>query len=273
MSHKISLSIIIPAYNEENHLKHCLDAIAKQTDKPDEVIVVDNNSTDKTAEIAKGYPFVRLIHESRQGIVYARDAGFNASRSELIGRIDADTRLTPGWVARVKQFYAKPERRDEALTGGSFLYNTALPYTFGWIQGQIAFRANRFIMGHYILFGSNMVLPRHIWQAVRTSVCHRTDIHEDLDLAIHVHRRGYAITYRQSLRVGIAVRRVWLHDWHKLWDNLMLWPTTLRVHKNKKWILGWLGAVSLAMLLPLGGVVEYGARIVKAGRKAIRRLV
>ena len=50
---KLKISIIIPAFNEESVLESCLRALAKQTTAPYEVIVVDNNSTDKKAEIIK----------------------------------------------------------------------------------------------------------------------------------------------------------------------------------------------------------------------------
>ena len=61
VSKNFSLSIIIPVYNEESHLRQCLDAIAKQIEKPDEVIVVDNNSTDETVQIAKSFSFVKVL--------------------------------------------------------------------------------------------------------------------------------------------------------------------------------------------------------------------
>jgi len=57
-----NISIIIPAYNEERYLGRCLDAIAAQSVRPYEVIVVDNNSSDDTAKVAQRYPFVTLLH-------------------------------------------------------------------------------------------------------------------------------------------------------------------------------------------------------------------
>src|SRR3990167_3424187 len=117
---RLTLSIVIPAYNEEDHLKACLDSISKQTIKPLQVIVVDNNSTDKTAEIAKSYNFVTLIKEEKQGIAYARNRGFDAVTADIIGRIDADTMLFPKWVEyAIDYLSAHP---DELLTGGGDFY-------------------------------------------------------------------------------------------------------------------------------------------------------
>lgn len=250
-----SLSIIIPAYNEARHIKVCLDAIAAQSVMPDEVIVVDNNSIDRTTEIAGSYPFVTLLNEKSQGIVYTRNCGFNATKADIIGRIDADTILPEDWVARVKAFYEDKEHfTRHAYTGGGYFYNKPLPRLNAWIQSQLAFRTNRFILGHYILFGSNMAFPRHMWRAVRSDMCHRTDIHEDLDLSIHLHRRGYKITYQADLLVGVEMRRVGPERTIALHDNLMWWPRTLRVHENHRWVYGWVGAKLMyygAVALPL----------------------
>src|SRR4051812_42172740 len=101
----MNVSIVIPVYNEADQLAACLQAIARQTVRPLEVIVVDNNSTDGTAAIAKRFPFVRLLTEKKQGVVHARNTGFKATRGGIIGRIDADTILPPTWVAQVQTIF------------------------------------------------------------------------------------------------------------------------------------------------------------------------
>lgn len=247
-----TLSLIIPAYNEERHLSACLDFVAAQTQMPDEVIVVDNNSTDQTAEVASRYPFVTLISESRQGIVFARNAGFNAAKSDIIGRIDADTHLPKNWCAEVRKFYTTEKNQNNALTGGGYFYNVKIPSrgVGGWMLSEIAFRFNRFIMGHYILWGSNMAFTRKQWHKVKNDTCLEVDIHEDLDLAIHLNREGYEVTYMAGLKVGVVMRRVF-DDWRHLRATMLLWPRTLKRHGNKKWILGWLGAYFLFIFSPL----------------------
>ena len=264
----LTLSIVIPVYNEERHLKSCLDAIAAQTKAPDEVIIVDNNSTDKSVEIAKSYDFVRVITEKKQGIVYARNTGFDDVKSDIIARIDADTLLPRGWVKKVNNFYFHRAHHNHVLTGGGYFYNVRCPRFNGWIQSQLAFRMNRLISGHYIVWGSNMALPTVLWKNVRKDVCLRNDIHEDMDLGIHLYNAGYRITYlAKKLRVGVELKRVYSKR-DEQYAHMQRWPKTLRVHGYKLWCMGTLGNILLWYVFqPMGYIAEGIARLF--GRKSL----
>jgi glycosyltransferase involved in cell wall biosynthesis len=256
----LTLTLVIPAYNESRHLKLCLDAVSVQTVMPDEVLVVDNNSTDATAKIAKKYSFVTVIEESKQGIVYARDKGFNRAKSKIIGRIDADTILPKNWVERVKGFYTYNSNNNAAWTSAGYFYNIRLPRFNGWVQSQITFRFNRILLGHYVLWGSTMAITRDQWAAVKSKTCQRNDIHEDLDLAIHLHKLDYKIHYDSGINVAVYMRRV-LSDRKTLWHYLMLWPQTLRVHHMRSWVFGWLGALFLYISVPVPIIGDNLAKI------------
>jgi hypothetical protein len=95
-----------------------------------------------------------------------------------------------------------------------------------------------------------MAITRHSWLKVKNKVCLRNDIHEDLDLSIHLHRQGYQITYATGIAVSVFVRRLYT-DFGKLWNYLMLWPRTLRVHQFRRWYFGLFGAVVLYVGSPL----------------------
>ena len=98
------LAIIVIAYNEEHCLGRCLEAIRKQVPQPDELIVVDNNSTDQTVAIAKSHGAM-VVKEKKQGMIYARNLGFNVATADLLGRIDADTILLSGWIEEAKKCF------------------------------------------------------------------------------------------------------------------------------------------------------------------------
>ncbi|HUY53005.1 MAG TPA: glycosyltransferase family 2 protein [Candidatus Dormibacteraeota bacterium] len=243
MSKALALSIIIPVYNESDHLKNCLDSIQKQTVMPNEVIVVDNNSTDDSVDIASQYSFVKIVTERKQGIANARNTGFNAATSDILGRIDSDSILPENWVAKVLDFFENDDHlKNYAWTSGGYWYNISLPSVYAWFSSQIVFRFNRFILGHYPLWGSSMAITRQSWLRVKRKVCLRNDIHEDLDLSIHLHHLGYQITYASGIRVNVYIRRLY-SDFGKMWTYLLLWPRTLRTHKLNRWYLGLIGAI------------------------------
>ena len=94
----IKYSVIIPAYNEENWLPQTLTSLKKAmsaSSLPGEIIVVDNNSTDRTAQIAAEQG-ARIIFERRNQISRARNAGAGAARGDYMIFLDADTLLSPG---------------------------------------------------------------------------------------------------------------------------------------------------------------------------------
>jgi glycosyltransferase involved in cell wall biosynthesis len=220
----LTVSLIIPVYNEEDYLKSCLDAIARQSEAPDEVIVVDNNSTDKSVEIARSYPFVKVLKERHQGIVYVRNRGFNAATSDIIGRIDADTHLGEDWIKIVK---AAAQTMDEAdaMTGPCRFYDADYPKLLFGFHRAIYFWSSAFAFGHTILFGSNMFFFRSNWLRIRQETCRNNAIHEDMDLSNHVVYGGGKIHFNKSLPASASSRR--FHNWRYYPTK---WARTWMVH-------------------------------------------
>jgi GT2 family glycosyltransferase len=95
------VTVYIPCYNAERYLKDCLQAVLKQTHAPDEVLVIDDGSTDRTTEIASSYP-VRLIrHRSNKGLAAARNTAVLNSRNEWIASVDADVVAAHDWLEKL----------------------------------------------------------------------------------------------------------------------------------------------------------------------------
>ncbi len=184
----LTLSIVIPAYNEENYLRACLDSIAAQTVMPDKVIVVDNNSTDKTVALARSYDFVTLVHERQQHQSFAQATGFNLASSDIIGRIDADSILPAEWVQNVKNhFLRQPEL--VALTGGTVPYDMASKNAAsGIFRAYIGFASH--IAGTRMLWGANCALRRSEWLKINNRVMQRGDVWEDYDLSFCLSPHG-----------------------------------------------------------------------------------
>jgi len=265
----IDISIIVPAYNEERYLARCLDSIAVQTVRPHEVLVVDNNSTDKTAQIAARYSFVRLLAEPRQGRVFARNAGFDAATGTVLARIDADAVLPADWVEHIAVYYQRPGALSTAWTGGAQLYNVRFPRLASMAYDLVEFDFNRWLIGHASLWGANMALPRAQWQRVAGEVCLRNDIHEDLDLAIHLHRAGCRIVPDRHCKVGAELRPV-RAKYADLWEYVLWWPRTLQVHQIASWPMVWF--ISMVLILPAPLLLRVADDIARFfGRKPLSR--
>lgn len=103
-------SVVVPAFNEEAVLGECLAALAAQTYAGGvEVIVVDNGSTDATAAVARRHG-VRVVHEVQPGVCFARQRGFTSASGEIVVSTDADTTVSPGWLAHIdEQLRSRPE--------------------------------------------------------------------------------------------------------------------------------------------------------------------
>jgi peptidoglycan/xylan/chitin deacetylase (PgdA/CDA1 family)/GT2 family glycosyltransferase len=110
------VSVVIPAYNEENYLLSCLESIRKQDYAGEyEVIVVDNASTDNTAKIALNWG-AEVVDESKRSPACARQKGAEVATGEIIAFIDADTQAPAYWLSTfVSRFVREPE--TVAITG------------------------------------------------------------------------------------------------------------------------------------------------------------
>jgi glycosyltransferase involved in cell wall biosynthesis len=92
-----SISIVVCAYNASETLDECLHHVCA-LDYPDlEIIVVDDGSTDDTAEIARGHPRVKLVEIEHAGLSVARNEGLRRARGELVAYLDSDAYPTPEW--------------------------------------------------------------------------------------------------------------------------------------------------------------------------------
>jgi glycosyltransferase involved in cell wall biosynthesis len=102
--------VIIPAYNAERFLAEAIRSAQAQTFRDCQIIVVDDGSKDRTAEVAAGFEGVRLICQSNAGVSAARNRGLAESSSEYVVFLDADDRLLPDAVELgVGLLEARPE--------------------------------------------------------------------------------------------------------------------------------------------------------------------
>lgn len=214
----MNVSIVIPVYNEAACLDACLRAIAVQTTAPTEVIVVDNNSSDNTVRVAERFPFVTVLREPRQGVVHARNRGFNAANGDIIGRIDADTLIAPDWVAQLQVIFA--DASISAVSGAIAYHDLPWQTHVGRLELYFRQRIAKGMGDEVFLQGANMGIRGSAWRKTRPKVCGNGGLHEDFDLAIHARKANLKVVFNKNLQATLSLRRfdsTMLDFWHYAW--------------------------------------------------------
>ena len=98
----LTITAIVCAYNESRLLAGCLYSLLAQTRPPDDILVINNASTDRTAAVARAVPGVRVIDEPRKGLVVARETARRIAPTDVVAFIDADCRAPITWLERVE---------------------------------------------------------------------------------------------------------------------------------------------------------------------------
>lgn len=202
----MKVSVVIPVYNEEKYIKNCLDSLVKQVEKPDEIIVVDNNSTDRTIEIVKKYRNIRIIKETIQGMTSARNAGFNQVKYEIIVKCDADSTLSSDWIKNIKNDFS----RDSSIVAVSMPIKLNDIGLIG--QSTIPFYIYMLIptlmTGFYYLIGPGYAIKKAVWSKIKNEIClDDKEVHEDIDISFHLKKHG-KIFHDGKNAVSSSARRI-----------------------------------------------------------------
>lgn len=207
----MKLSFVIPAYNEEEYIGECLEAIVAQRQGLPyniEVIVVNNNSNDRTEEVARRYPGVQVVEEKEKGLVPARQAGFKASTGDLIANVDADTRIPRGWIRRVMEEFEK-DPKLVALSGPFIYYDAPLEVRiFTHVFYYISFTINALVPWLFpVVQGGNFIVRRTALEKIGG---YRSDLNfygEDADVARRMNKVG-KVKFTFKLPIKSSGRRV-----------------------------------------------------------------
>ncbi len=209
----MKLAFVIPAYNEEALIGQCVESVVaevRRSGRDCEIVVVNNNSTDRTAEIA-ARAGARVIDEPQKGIVSARDGGFRATTAELVANIDGDTMVPPGWLDVVFEEFEKNPRLV-CLSGPYVYYDLGLGHRFivGMFYGLTTLI---YWINHYLLRvgsvvqGGNFVLKREAWIKAGGFNREIKFYGEDTDVAVRLSKVG-KVKFTHRLKMKTSGRRL-----------------------------------------------------------------
>ena len=116
-----SIDVIVPAYNEEKTIRAALYSLTQQTYKgPYRIIVIDNNSKDNTAKIARSFSKILVKSEKKKGYVFAIKTGVEKySTAEIVAHTDADAQVPPTWLESISNAFDDP---TVVAAGGPYYY-------------------------------------------------------------------------------------------------------------------------------------------------------
>jgi glycosyltransferase involved in cell wall biosynthesis len=202
----MDISIVIPAYNEEKYLAVCLKSVIESGAKVSEIIVVDNNSTDQTAAVARQFDGVRVVHEAVKGASSARHRGYLEATGDLIAYLDADTRMPAYWIERVQSRFDADKRL--VSISGPYVYDELSSFTnfLIWLSWVLPSVPVYWCTG-YMIWGGNVALRREALVAIggfNTSIAFYGD---EADLGRRLSRVG-KVRFDLSLIMYSSPRRL-----------------------------------------------------------------
>lgn len=199
----MKISVVIPAYNEEEFLPRLLTALKNQSFSDNfEIVVADNNSTDKTAEVAKSFG-AKVVTEKQQGFAFAANAAFFAANGDILVRSDSDSVPPPNWLQAVyDEFQKDPELI--AIGGPIFPLESSGLKNYLYYPAAIAWMYLLRFFGQGYLF-TNIAVRKDVFHELKGF---RTDVYgEDTDLCLRLTKKGKVRIF-PTMYVYSSVRRM-----------------------------------------------------------------
>ena len=215
----IKFSIVIPVFNSEKFIANTLEAILNQTGDEDEIIIVDDGSTDGTADIIKKYP-VKYIYQNHAGSAKARNTGWQNASGEIICFTDSDCLPERKWISKLLDHYTSC---DIVGVGGSYYIFNNGSFLSDCIHQEIVYRHSK-ISGDTDFLGSFNVSYRKktLEQLGGFDDSFRHASGEDNDLSYRIKKRGYRLVFDKDIKVGHyypskLFRYLRSQFWHGFW--------------------------------------------------------
>lgn len=161
----VKISVVIAAFNEERLIGKCIEAVKNQTFPKEnyEVLVIDNNSTDKTAEIAKEHGATVLFYNKKQGAAFAKQFGVKNAKGEIIAITDADSMPDTDWLETIDRIMQN--KKLMCIGGTVHSIDNAFVNLMLIIFDLIA-KINQFVFGVSLVSGPNMAVRKQAFISI-----------------------------------------------------------------------------------------------------------
>lgn len=195
-----SVSIVIPAYNCSKTITKVIESALNQTFGHCEVIVVDDGSTDNTAQVIKNFPQVKYIYQENGGPAKARNRGLKESNNEIVFFTDSDCVAHSDWIElAIKHFYDE----QVAVVCGSYGIANKESLLARCIHDEILYRHHNLVSDYPKVFGSyNFGIRKKVFlQVGGFNEGYRNASGEDNDLSYKIINAGYKIFFEKDALV------------------------------------------------------------------------
>lgn len=202
----MKISIVIPAFNEEKLIGKCVEAVKNQTFPKEEyeILVIDNNSTDKTAEIAEKLGATVVPYNKRQGFSFAKQFGTLAAKGEIIAITDADSIPDANWLETIDRLI---QNKNLMCIGGTVLSAEGALVNFPFILYDFFARINQ-LFGISLIWGPNMAVRKNAFIQVG-GFNTKLKTSDDWEFILRIQKKfGIRSTlYTSALRVKTSPRK------------------------------------------------------------------
>lgn len=181
----MNISYIIPVFNEQLTIRQCLDAIVAQLQQGDEIIVVDNGSTDKSLDNIRTIQNISIVYSPDVTIGAVRNAGANIAKGQILAFIDADCVICPAWRDNV----ISTLNLNTVVATGS---KVVIPENAGWLEKAWYSQRNSQCSRVSYINSGNFIILRKVFEEIG-GFSEDLITGEDSELGWRINKAGYSI--------------------------------------------------------------------------------
>jgi glycosyltransferase involved in cell wall biosynthesis len=194
-----AISIYIPCYNVANYVAPVIEGALRQNLPADEIVIIDDGSTDNTCEIASHYRVKIVRHERNRGLAAARNTGLQAARNEFVAFLDADCVPSPVWLETLITAFTSA---NVALAGGRLIEKYSTSYADRWRAAHMPQEwGDARLIDPKFMFGNNGIARKSILSLVGGYDERMRTNGEDVDMSQRLRERGYTFVYDPAATV------------------------------------------------------------------------